>query len=253
MKKYIVLPDVQAPYGDSLTLLAVLEYILDNRWDGMIILGDFLDYYCVSRFNEGKPGMLEGKTILAELREGEKLLGQLVDAVRKNNPDCEIFYLEGNHEARAYQFTAMFPHLYGLIEPENVLGFTEKRIKYIKSWSESETLNIGKAYFAHGRYTNVHHAKKMVEAYEENIFYGHTHDCNSYNKTSIGTGKTKVGQSMGCLCAYPKDADYTKGAAKNWQQAIATFYFLDDGHFNYNLIRIFNHRFVSPEGKLYSA
>jgi predicted phosphodiesterase len=253
IEKAIVIPDVHAPYHDHLSIGAVLRYIEDNKWDHLIFLGDFLDYFCISRFNEGQPGMIANKTIQDELRIGEALLQRFLKSAKKKNPKCKIVYLEGNHEARAYQFAMMFPHLKGLIEPEIALGFGSKDIKYIRSWSWSEPFSIGKAYFAHGRYTNIHHAKKMVEAYEENIFYGHVHDINAYSKTSIGTGKSKVGQSLGCLCDYPKEQDYTKGAPKNWAQSFATFYFQPNGHFNYYITRIFDHKFISPEGKLYEA
>lgn len=250
-KRAIVIPDLQCPFHDERSLKAVKKYISDNEWDWMIILGDFLDYYCISGFNEGNPGTLEGKTIRQELLIGERVLDGLVKDCRKRNKHCKVIYLEGNHETRAYKFTARFPHLKGLIEPENVLDFEGKNIEYVMSWSHSAVYTIGKATFTHGRYTNTHHAKKMVEAYEDNVFYGHVHDCNSYNKTSMGTGKTKVGQSLGCLCEYPKEVDYTKGAPKNWQEAITTFYFLPSGHFNYYISRIFDNQFVSPDGKLY--
>ena len=97
-----------------------------------------------------------------------------------------MYLLEGNHEHRAHHHLMKFPHLRGLIEPERVLGLWEKKIKYIPSWSTGQVLTIGKANFTHGDYTNMHHAKKMVEAYEDNIFYGHVHDVNSYNKTTKG-------------------------------------------------------------------
>lgn len=250
MKKLICIPDVQAPYQDKKTIESLIKYMRTESWDYMVILGDFLDYFTISKYNDNKPGKIEGKTILAEVKQGEALLQRLVDAARLKNKRCEVVYLEGNHEARAYEFAYKFPHLKGIIEPENVLGFKEKKVKYIKSWSTDEVFTVGKALFTHGNYTNQHHAKKMVEAYEENVFYGHVHDCNSFNKTARGTGKTKVGQSMGCLCEYPKDADYTRGWPKNWSQAFGIFYFLPDGHFNYNLVRIFNHRFV-VNGKAY--
>lgn len=250
IKKLICIPDVQAPYSDEKTISAVLKFIKTEHWDYMVILGDFLDYFTISKYNDNKPGKLEGKTILAEVKQGEKTLQRFVEAARLKNKKCEIIYLEGNHEARAYEFAYKWPHLKGIIEPENVLDFKGKGIKYIKSWSTDEVFSVGKAMFTHGNYVNQHHAKKMVEAYEDNVFYGHTHDCNSFNKTSRGTGKTKVGQAMGCLCEYPKDTDYTRGWPKNWQEAFGIFYFLPDGQFNYDLVRIFNHKFV-VNGKLY--
>lgn len=251
IKTALVLPDLQCPFEDKRTLAVVEKYMAENKWDYLIYMGDFLDYFTISRFNEGKPGNIEGRTIIQELKKGEDVLDRHIKIVRDKNPDCEVYYLEGNHEARAYDFTSRFPHLKGLIEPENALKFDEKGIKYIRSWTNGETLKIGKAMFTHGNYTNLHHAKKMVEAYEDNIFYGHTHDCNSFNKTSKGTGKTKVGQSLGCLCDYPKEVDYMKGRPSNWQQAFAVFNFRDKGYFNYNLVRIPEDRKFLINGKIY--
>lgn len=251
LTKAIVIPDPQTPYEDAIAMSIVERYMDDHKWDYLIYLGDFLDYFTISKFNDGKPGAIEGRTIMKELAHGKRVLERQIAIVRKKNPKCRVIFIEGNHENRAYQWVDKFPHLKGIIEPENFLEFKKNKVEYIRAWSEGETFNVGKAYFTHGNYTNIHHAKKMVEAYEENIFYGHTHDCNSYNKTAKGTGKTKVGQSMGCLCAYPKDVDYTKGGAKNWQLAFGVFHFFPSGHFNYYMPRIFDDKFVSPEGQIY--
>lgn len=251
MKKALVIPDLQIPFHDRYSLMSVEKYMASESWDYLIYLGDFLDYFCISKYNEGKPGVMEGRTIMDELLKGDEVLKRHLEIVRKKNPKVRVYYLEGNHEARAYEFTKRFPHLRGIIEPEVVLKFKERNIKYIRSWTHGHVLRIGKANFTHGNYTNLHHAKKMVEAYEDNIFYGHTHDCNSFNKTSKGTGKTKVGQAMGCLCLYPKDYDYTHGWPSNWQQAFGVFYFRDNGMFNYNLVRIFGSEFIINE-KLFS-
>lgn len=254
IKTGIVVSDLHCPFEDKKSLAAVEEYMSDHKWDYYINLGDHLDYFTISRFNEEKPGLVEGRTILQECKEGEKVLQRHSEIVRKNNPKAELYYLEGNHEYRATDFALRYPHLRGIIEPEDVLKLEEKGIKYIKSWrNKNNVLRIGKACFVHGDATNRHHAKKMVENYEDNIFYGHVHDVNSYNKTAIGTGKTKVGQALGCLCRYPEELDYTKGGPTNWQQAVTTFHFFPDGHFNYYISRIFNHRFVAPTGKIYQG
>lgn len=251
IKKALVIPDCQIPYHDEKSLNLLEQYMADNTWDYCIILGDFLDYFTISKFNTDKPGLLEGKTILNECKEGEEILNRHVKILRKNNKGVDIYFLEGNHETRAYDFALRFPHLKGIIEPENVLKFDDKGIKYLRSWSHNENLKIGDALFTHGRYTNQHHAKKMVDNYGTNVFYGHLHDTNAFNKTSLGSKDSLIGQSLGCLCEYPKDVDYTKGSPKNWQQAITTFYFMPDGSFTYYISRIMNGKFVSPDGKLY--
>jgi hypothetical protein len=42
------------------------------------------------------------------------------------------------------------------------------------------------------------------------------------------------------------------GAPNKWQQAFVIFYIRDDGHFNYNLVRIFDHTFT-VDGKTYKG
>lgn len=251
IKKAIVIPDCQIPYHDKEAMRVVEKYMADNTWDYYINMGDFLDYFTISKYNNDKPGMLEGKSIIAECKEGEKILARHTKIIRKNNPKARMYYLEGNHETRAYDFVLKYPHLRGIIEPENVLGFEDKGIKYLRSWSHNENLKIGDALFTHGRYTNQHHAKKMVDNFNMNVFYGHLHSTNAYNKVSMGSKESLIGQSLGCLCDYPQDVDYTKGAPKAWQQAVTTFYFMPDGTFTYYISRIQNGQFVSPDGKLY--
>jgi len=248
-----VLTDLQCPFQDKKSLDAVEQYMSDHKWDYYINLGDHLDYFCIAKYNVGKPGLVEGRTILEETAEGERVLQRHVLNIRGKNPYAKMYLLEGNHSYRATDYVHRNPQLKGIIEPEVVLKLKEKGVEYIKSWSEGKVLQIGKAFFIHGLYTNDGHAKKHVLTYEENIFYGHTHSCDSYNKTSKATGKTKVGQSLGCLCRYPKEVDYTRGGPKKWQQCVTVFYFLPNGFFNYYMCRIHNGTFVSPEGKLYTG
>jgi hypothetical protein len=46
--------------------------------------------------------------------------------------------------------------------------------------------------------------------------------------------------------------EYQRGAPDKWQQAFAVFEFLDDGSFNYHVVRINNHRFAY-NGKVYAG
>lgn len=249
--KAIVIPDCQVPYHDEKSMAVVEKYMADNKWDYYINLGDFVDYFTISKYNVGNPGILEGKTILNECDQAREILERHLKILRKNNKDVKAYLLEGNHERRAYDFVSRNPTLKGIIEPENALKLKENGVKYLRSWSHNENLTIGHATFTHGRYTNQHHSKKMVDNFETNVFYGHNHDTNCYNKVSLGSKHSKVGQSLGCLCDYPKDVDYMKGSPSNWQQAVTTFYFMPDGTFTYYVSRIINNKFVSPDGKLY--
>jgi hypothetical protein len=139
--------------------------------------------------------------------------------------------------------------LEGWVEVPTGLRLAERGVKWIKSWSQGKEYKIGKATFIHGQYTTKYHANKMVDNYGTNIFYGHTHDVMCMPKVTKGDHKTRVGQSLGCLCEY--DQSYMKGKPSNWQQAFGVFYFQPNGNFNHYIVQINQSRFTSPEGEYY--
>ena len=111
IKKAIVIPDCQVPYHDEVALKAVEKYMASTKWDYYINLGDFMDYYTISRFNAEKPGLIEGKTIIDECNQGEVILDNHMKILRRKNKDVKAYYLEGNHEYRATDFAERYPHL----------------------------------------------------------------------------------------------------------------------------------------------
>lgn len=252
IKRVLVLPDVQCYWDDGVagvdlkTWKAVLEYAKDFTWDECVIVGDFLDFNCISSHNEKKPRLNEAQRISLDYEVGNQLLDELQAALGKKT---KVVLIEGNHEYRMQRFVDACPQLEGSLEVEVGLNLETRGVKYVKFWSDGSVYKIGKACFIHGRHTNEFHAKKHVIEYGTNVFYGHTHDVQSYAQVLKGDNKTIVGQSLGCLCVY--NLPYMQGRPSKWQQAFAVFHFFPDGYFNYTITRIFNHRFVSPEGKLY--
>lgn len=253
-QRVLVLPDMQIyAINDDIagldleTWRAVLKYIDDYKWDEVIILGDFLDFNCISHHNKDLPRLTHGQSVTSDYRAGNKILDQLQKAAE----GAKITLLEGNHEYRYERLTDALPVFEGLMDVEDGLRLKERGIKYVRAWSKGDVYEIGKANFIHGLYINEFHAKKHVMQFGTNIFYGHTHDVQSYSQILRGDNKTIVGQSLGCLCVY--DLPYMRGRPSKWQQAFGVFHFLPDGFFNYTVTRIFKHRFVSPEGRLYGA
>lgn len=247
--RVIVIPDCQIPYEDERSLRVVEKYMKDNWWDEVIWIGDFMDFDYLSSFNEESPRKLEGKRMKNDYAYAGLIMDRQIEAGSKVNKNCKFTLLEGNHEYRVEKAIDKAPMLEGWVEVPTGLRLAERGVKWVKSWSKGKVYKVGKANFVHGQYTNKYHASKMVDNYGDNIFYGHTHDVISHSKVLKGKDKTVVGQSLGCLCEY--DQSYMKGRPSNWQQAFGIFYFQENGYFTYYVPRIFNGRFISPEGKLY--
>lgn len=256
LRKVLVIPDLHIRYKakksdkghDELSLKAVEKYMADEKWDEILYLGDVMDFHQLARFNKDVPESL-CRTLSDDYRVTNAILDRHQRIVKKNAPQASWTYIMGNHSDRVRVFTDKIPQLKGIIDVDKNLKLNERGFKVVKSYPNGELHKIGNAYFHHGLYTSQNHPKKTAEAYGVNIFYGHTHDVQSYSKVLWGKDKTIVGQSLGCLCEY--DLDYVGTNPTRWQQAITTFYFRKGGHFNHYVSRIFNHQFTAPNGKTY--
>lgn len=256
VKRVVVLPDTHIFSNrgkmdglDEKTWSSVAQYIDDNKWDEVVHLGDILDFGCISTHNTNNLRVIEGARVAKDYTMGNKFLDELETAVHNYNRECKITVLRGNHDAWIEKYINANPALAGILEMETGLHFAARNINFVDYWIKGDVYKIGKATFIHGQYTNDHHAKKHADAFGCNVFYGHLHDVQGYSKVNRGDNHTLVGQSMGCLNKY--DMPYMQGRPSRWQQAFGVFYFLPNGLFNYQVIRIFNHQFISPEGKLY--
>ncbi len=249
LKRVIVLPDIHAPYEDKLSLAAVEKLMADLRIDQYIQLGDFMDFDCISSHNKNNLRAVEGKRLMKDYESAAKILDRHQAIIRKNNRDAEFVIIEGNHDQRIERYIDANPALEGMVEVPTALEFGRRKIKWVPFWSKGSIHTVGKANFIHGKYGGEHHAKKHVSKYGCNIFYGHIHDVQTYSAELLGMDNTLVGQSLGCLCLSPQ---WMQGSPDKWQQAFAIFEFLPDGHFTYNVVRIFKHRFIY-NGKVYEA
>lgn len=256
-QRWIVLPDLQIPYIDPRSVKAVEDYIKDvqkssNRFDGWLQLGDFLDLDELSRYNVGYEASIEGN-LQRSFDAGNEFLDRhqkLMQGNRKTQ-NYRMVILQGNHDYRIVDFGRKYPHMKEHCDFEKNLKFRNRKIEYIKFWEKDELFKLGKAHFGHGRYLTKYHAFKMADVYGVNIYYGHTHDVMEMPKVMRGDDSTLVGKSLGTLCDYKQK--YLKGAPTNWQQAITEFFIFPDGNFQEFTHRIFKHRFVGLNGKVYQG
>jgi hypothetical protein len=249
IQRYIVLPDLQVPYHDVRSLAAVEKLMADYRFDGYIQIGDFMDFDCISSHNKNNLRAVENKRLQLDYYVGNAILDRHQAIIRTRNKDATFTIIEGNHEFRTERYLDANPALEGMVEVPTCLEFGRRKIKWVPYWSKGTSFVLGKAKFIHGRYTNQYHAAKTVNNYGCNIFYGHTHDIQTYSKEMDGDENTIVGQSLGCLC---RNQSYMRGAPNKWQQAVTIFDFFPDGNFTYNVIRIFKHRFIF-NGQVYQG
>lgn len=228
------LSDQHAPLHDPVAHTAIMRLLYDLRPHEIICGGDLVDMQAISPHLVKKNNLrqIAASRLKTEIEAGARLLDDYQKHCKK------LTYLEGNHEFWVERWINANPQLEGLLEVENQLQLKKRGIQWIPSWRDKQLVyRKGKAGFLHGIYTGKYHTKRMSEEVDCNIFYGHTHDTNSFARSFLGQKDARIAQALGCLCL---PQPYMQGNPDNWQQALAIFHFRKDGFFNYDLLRIFD-------------
>ncbi len=92
----VIFSDSHFPYQDDTALNAILKFISENTINSIIINGDLIDFYQLSRFKKNP----KKKSVQQEINDVKNFLCEL----RKNNPNVLIKYKEGNHESHLQRF-----------------------------------------------------------------------------------------------------------------------------------------------------
>ena len=179
-QRVLVLPDIHlrpamngVPSGeDTETLSALQRYVANYSWNQVVMLGDLMDFDCISTHNINKLRLVEGRRIQRDYDHGNRFL----DSWQRATPGAVWTLIEGNHDERIERYIDANPALEGSLEIEAKLDLKSRGIRWVRFWSKGEIYSIGNAHFGHGLYTNKYHAEKHAAEYGVCFFYGHCFD-----------------------------------------------------------------------------
>ncbi len=236
--KVVQFNDTHVPYQDDKTLNAIFKFIKDFQPDKIVIAGDFLDFYELSRFDKNPHRKFKLKD---ELKKGYEILAEIKD----NCKQTEINFIKGNHEDRLRRYLWQNPELASLdvLELPNLLHFDKLEAIYHEGG-----FIFNKFLFEHGnvvRQDSSFSAKAEHQRHGTSGSSGHTHRLGSYYKTDHRG--TTAWFEMGCTCLL--EPEYISGIP-NWQQGIGVFHFEDD-RYSCQQIPIIHNKFIF-DGKVYS-
>lgn len=189
LQKVLFLPDTHCPYHDRSAYDLVERVAQRVRFDGIIIGGDFADFWNVSSHSKD-PGRQE--TFLDEVEETRKLLRRVESWGAKWR-----HYIEGNHENRLDRYIAdNAAKLYGCVNTDELLELSDH------GWVITKYKNhttVGKAYCTHDLGKSGDNAvKDALLSYQDNVVINHTHRMN-YRVEGNAKGVPHVGASFGWL------------------------------------------------------
>jgi hypothetical protein len=242
----IVLSDLHVPFHDERLLDVWVERLDKMHWDGIDIIGDFLDCYSLSRFDTNPDRKADFQT---ELDRGKTIL----ETIRLvTGPATDIRYSEGNHEDRLRK------HLWGkdrrLADLRNLtiphlLGLDELGVKW---YPTEKPYQIGDLWYSHGdilRSGAGATGRAKSTAMGGPVLIGHTHRLG-FSPRTMHTG-THESYEVGYMADSSK-LDYHR-YVYDWQLGWAEVFFNHGTHW-VNFFRVVDRgrerMVIGPEGKI---
>lgn len=228
------IPDTHVKFRDVPAVNCAKKILKWYNPDVFLIFGDFVDCEGISHWPTGS---LEPRRLVPEMKEARMLLQELQDVTPNS---FTRIYLEGNHENWIEQGMTQMPQLFEGLEDLDLEINLKKLLALDKFKYDLFPMNhlvqIGNAHFTHGIFAGNNHAKKHLDTFKTNIYYGHVHDRTVYRQTGI-TGSLEA-SSQGCLCRL--DAAFLKGKPNNWDHGLGIWEYFKDGSFVHYWVPIYN-------------
>lgn len=193
---YLILSDMHTPYHDEQAIELAIERGLSEGCTGVILNGDSIDFYQLSKFNKD-PRERSPKDEITVLR---KMLHQL------NQRFEHCYFKAGNHEDRwemmifdRHPYLADFEEL----DLQNILHLKDHGFKYIpsKQWIRLSKLNILHGHeVPRGISTTVNPARTLWLRVKQTALVAHHHRSSQHNENHPMEGKITCTWSIGCLC-----------------------------------------------------
>lgn len=241
--RILMIPDAHIPYHDKRAWCTVLAVAQVWRPTCMVILGDFLDLFCVSSHPK-KPSVR--LSLEDEICGGRDCLDQL-DALGVPHKR----YVFGNHENRMKRFIAdKAPMFDGMLDVADLLGLERRGW----DWTPyGDGIELGELYITHdlniaGKYA----VRRSMDAAWSSTVIGHTHRLEIVHQTDA-RGRPCVGASFGWLGDFSA-IDYMKKkiSTRQWRHGLGLCHMSVDGRADLQAIPLHQGR-CRVEGNVITA
>lgn len=227
--RFVYLPDPHGQFIDWQAAECAFAFMRAHKPHLVIIGGDVVDFYQLSRFEKNPERMLE---LPDDIGAGNKFLR----GSRRHAKHAQMEMTGGNHERRMQAFLwsqgAALLKLKELSIPK-LLGLGDLGIRY----HESGVWRFKTLTFKHGHYVRSragYTATAELQREGTSGCSGHTHRIGEVSLTNRGGFYKWV--EAGCLCQLTPE--YMPGQVPDWQQGLAYGAFAGSGRFSLHTAHI---------------
>ncbi len=248
-ERVMIISDIHAPFHDKKAVSIAKKYIQDYKPNHLIINGDVVDFYSISRWDKSPSRKLN---VSSEIESANYVLDYIFDATKKST---NKYFNLGNHDIRMRKFVWRNPELDGLEELDisNLLKMKDRNVEVsvpsTDYWrTDTGHLKIGDTLITHGDNTlngckgGMNAGYNTMKSFGMSTIIGHTHRLNKKSHTS--PYHNWVGIEGGHLAKQTGTAD--------WQQGFVTYEMINGKGMNYRLHPIQNGQLIA-DNKIYKG
>lgn len=194
-KRLLVLSDIHIPYHSIDALTAAFDYAKKDKPDAILLNGDTIDFFQLSRFVKDP----KARSFAHELLAFKEFMDVLKDTFK-----CQIYFKTGNHEERYFHYLWMKAgELNGVdeFELENIIKSRAEGIEIIK---DKRIIKAGALNIIHGHefggsvFSPVNIARGLFLRGKVSAMQGHNHQTSEHTESNMN-GEIVTTFSLGCL------------------------------------------------------
>ena len=217
-EKCVVANDFHIPYEDKKVIKLWFEFLEDFKPDTVVINGDLLDCWELSRFDKDPRRGIKFKE---EIQKGEEFFAKL----RETLPKAHIVYIFGNHEFRLQHYiikNAAALIYFNEISIEDFMHLKEYGVEVVNSGLKESYYKYGNLYISHFNKVSKHAgytAKTLVDDKGVSVMQAHTHRFGLSIRRHLND-EYLGGWENGCMC----DLSPSYILSPNWCHGFSVVY-----------------------------
>lgn len=178
-KNWLILSDLHVPYHNNRAIEKMLNYGIDKNIDAILLNGDVMDFYMLSKFNPDPRKRDFQQELLA--------LEQLIDILRKIAP---VFYKLANHEERFESYMIRNAPVLLHTREYQISNLIQCYAKGVEIITDQRIVYIGHLPVLHGHEVHlnrgvVNPARSLFLKTKKTALCGHLHSSSQHNETTL--------------------------------------------------------------------
>lgn len=196
-KRVLILSDIHIPYHSVQAITACFDFAKAENPDAIILNGDTIDFYQLSRFMKDP----RARSFAGELAAFKEFFASLIDAF----PNAKVYYKLGNHCERYQHFLLQKAHELLDVDEFDFTNIIRARAQGIEVIGDKRIMKLGALNVLHGHefggsiFSPVNIARGLFLRGKVSAMQGHHHQTSEHTETNMN-GEITTTYSVGCLC-----------------------------------------------------